>query len=68
MTIFQTERLLLRTLDSCDRASLCETLQDGAAMYAYEHAFSDEEVDEWLARQTERYARDGFGLWAVIRR
>ena len=54
MTIFQTERLLLRTLDSCDRASLCETLQDGAAMYAYEHAFSDEEVDEWLARQTER--------------
>ena len=31
-------------------------------MYAYEHAFSDEEAWEWLRRQQERYARDGIGL------
>ena len=37
-------------------------------MYAYEHAFSDEEVEDWLERQLERYRRDGFGLWAVERR
>lgn len=35
-------------------------------MYAYEHAFSDEEVMEWLERQLERYRRYGYGLWAVI--
>ncbi len=35
-------------------------------MYAYEHAFSDEEVRDWLARQQARYAADGFGLWAML--
>ena len=35
-------------------------------MYAYEHAFSDEEAWEWLDRQIARYQTDGFGLWAVI--
>ena len=37
-------------------------------MYAYEHAFSDEEVRDWLERQLERYRRDGFGLWVVERK
>ena len=35
-------------------------------MYAYEHAFSDAEVNSWLERQLKRYVTDGFGLWAVI--
>ena len=35
-------------------------------MYAYEHAFSCEEVQEWLDKQLKRYNEDGFGLWAVI--
>lgn len=34
-------------------------------MYAYEHAFSEGEVREWLERQIERYRIYGFGLWAV---
>ena len=66
--ILQTARLFLRELTPDDRASLCETLQDAEAMYAYEHAFSEEEVDDWLARQIRRYQEDGFGLWAVVRR
>ena len=37
-------------------------------MTAYEHAFLDEEVERWLARQLERYAQYGFGLWAVTLR
>ena len=64
----ETERLYLRKLTLADRAALCETLQDKEAMYAYEHAFSDEEADAWLARQIARYREDGFGLWAVIRK
>ena len=35
-------------------------------MYAYEGAFSDSEVHEWLSRQISRYNTWNFGLWAVI--
>ena len=64
--ILETERLLLRELVLADRSALCQILQDPLVMYAYEHAFSDHEVLEWLERQRIRYQKDGFGLWAVI--
>lgn len=64
--ILQTKRLLLREMEQSDFADLCEILQDEETMYAYEHAFSDEEAHEWLDRQMSRYKNDGFGLWAVI--
>lgn len=66
MNILETERLLLRTLEESDYEALCLILQDAEVMYAYEHAFSDEETWAWLRRQQERYAHDGFGLWAVV--
>lgn len=43
-------------------------MQDKDVMYAYEHAFSDEEVRQWLDRQMKRYEEYDFGLWAVILR
>ena len=46
--------------------TLLDVLQDEKAMYAYEHAFSDQEVQQWLDRQQQRYREYGFGLWAVI--
>lgn len=61
----ETPRLRLRLLTQEDLPRLCRTLQDPAAMTAYEHAFSDAEVREWLARQLARYRQHGFGLWAV---
>lgn len=64
--ILETERLLLRELEQTDYAALCEILQDEEVMYAYAHAFSNEEVQAWLDRQRERYAEHGFGLWAVL--
>ncbi|MCI9112396.1 MAG: GNAT family N-acetyltransferase [Eubacterium sp.] len=64
--ILETKRLYLRKLNQEDFSSLCKILQDEEVMYAYEHAFSDEEVQEWLNRQLARYAQYGFGLWAVI--
>ena len=51
-----------------DYQGLCRTLQDPQAMYAYEHAFSHQEVQAWLDKQLQRYAQDGFGLWAVLLR
>ena len=64
--IFETERLFARKLTKDDFGSLCRILQDPEVMYAYEHAFSDAEVNSWLERQLKRYVTDGFGLWAVI--
>lgn len=66
MTILETQRLTLREMTEEDLPALCRMLQDADVMYAYEHAFSDEEAREWLARQRGRYARDGFGLWAAL--
>lgn len=64
--ILETERLYLREMDQADFDSLCKILQDGDTMYAYEGAFSDGEVQEWLDRQLSRYRKWNFGLWAAI--
>ncbi|MGN0994416.1 MAG: GNAT family N-acetyltransferase [Butyricicoccus sp.] len=64
--ILETERLILRRLTQDDFDGIARTLQDPEAMYAYEHGFSDAEVQEWLDRQLARYEKYGFGLWAVI--
>lgn len=64
--ILQTERLILRVMDENDLPALRRILQDAEVMYAYEHAFSEEETRAWLNRQLERYQTYGFGLWAVV--
>lgn len=64
--ILETERLYLREMKQSDFDSLCKILQDEDTMYAYEGAFSDDEVHEWLDRQIARYQKWNFGLWAVI--
>ncbi|MDF2882134.1 MAG: guaA3 [Clostridiaceae bacterium] len=64
--ILETERLYLREMNQADFSSLCKILQDKDVMYAYEHAFDDDEAQEWLDRQIMRYNQYGFGLWAVI--
>lgn len=64
--ILETERLYLRKMTRDDLAPLSRILQDREVMYAYEHAFTDEEVQAWLDKQLRRYREDGFGLWAVI--
>lgn len=48
--ILETERLYLREINQKDFKSLCKILQDEETMYAYEGAFSDAEVQEWLDR------------------
>nr|WP_122012388.1 GNAT family N-acetyltransferase [Maliibacterium massiliense] len=64
-SILATERLLLRQMTQDDYPALQRILQDAQVMYAYEHAFDEAEVQQWLDRQRARYASDGFGLWAV---
>lgn len=64
--IIETNRLALRELELGDFEAVCGYLQDSRVMYAYEHAFSDDEALEWLKRQIKRYEDYGFGAWAVI--
>ena len=64
--ILETERLYLREMNQADFDALCNILQDEDTMYAYEGAFSDGEVQEWLDWQISRYQKWHFGLWAVI--
>lgn len=64
--ILQTERLYLREMTQADFPLLCKHLQDPEVMYAWEHAFSDAEVQEGIDKQLWRYETYGFGVWAVI--
>lgn len=45
---------------------MCKILKDAEVVYAYEGAFDDREVQEWLDRQIYRYQKWGFGLWAAV--
>ena len=64
--ILETSRLVLREMTWEDFPAICAILQDEETMYAYEHAFSDEEAENWVGRQLERYQTGGIGLWAVV--
>ncbi|MDO5603162.1 MAG: GNAT family N-acetyltransferase [Oscillospiraceae bacterium] len=64
--IIESERLYLREMEQTDYPALCKILQDEEVMYAYEHAFTGKEAQEWLDRQLKRYEKDGFGLWAAV--
>ena len=63
-----TERLSLREMTREDFPALCNTLQDIEVMYAWEHAFSEEEVSAWIERNLARYAEFGYGHWLVLDR
>ena len=52
--VIVTLRLYMRRMGNEDIAPLSAILQDKDVMYAYEHAFSDEEVRQWLDRQMKR--------------
>lgn len=63
--MLETERLRMRELTARDLPALRAILMDDETMTAYEGAFDEAGVREWLAKQQHRYATDGFGLWAV---
>ncbi len=64
--ILETERLILREMNKDDFLPLCKIMQDNDTMYAYEGAFSNEEVKSWLHKQIKNYEIYGYGLWAVV--
>lgn len=64
--ILETSHLYLRKIQKNDDILISEILQDIDVMYAWEHAFSNDEVADWINENRMRYERDGYGYWAVI--
>lgn len=63
--ILQTRRLTLRELVKEDVDALRPILQDPLVMYAWEHAFTDAEIRDWIETNRARYQTDGCGYWAA---
>lgn len=51
-----------------DSQNLSRVLSDEESMRYYPKAFNESEVLEWIKWNIESYKRNGFGLWAVIRK
>ena len=66
--VIETRRLQLRRLCAGDFAAVAAFLQDPSVMYAWEHGFSDREVEDWLAENARRYERDGYSYFAALDR
>ena len=66
--ILETSRLLLREMRVSDMDSLSSILRDDKVMYAYNGAFNEEETEQWMQKQLQRYKDFGFGLWAVLKK
>jgi len=63
-----TSRCEFREMDAPDLPVLRSMLTDPVGMAAYEGPFDENEIRAWLARQQQRYADDGLGLWALCHR
>ena len=64
--IIKNDQLYLRELTSDDFEDLSLILQDEETMYAYEAAFTKQQVSDWLNWNLKSYQENGFGLWAII--
>lgn len=63
--IWETPRLYLRELTEADLPQLLE-IMNGQRNF-YERQFSQAELQNWLARQQQRYQQN-FGIWGVCRK
>ncbi|MFN7988635.1 MAG: GNAT family N-acetyltransferase [Thermoanaerobaculia bacterium] len=66
--IAETERLVLRQLVPADLDFVAEMLGDSEVMRFYPKTLTRAEAESWIARQLQRYAEHGHGLWLVLDR
>ena len=62
----ESNRLYFRKLRADDFSLVSPILQDEQNMYARKHAFSYDEVCDWIADMLHRYHQDGCGYYAAI--
>jgi RimJ/RimL family protein N-acetyltransferase len=66
MTILETPRLTLRELTAEDADALARILGDPETMRYYPAPYDRAGVEQWIARNRQRYENDGVGLWAMV--
>lgn len=61
--VIETDRLFLREMVEEDTSNLMELFSDPEAMRFFPGVKSEDEVNEWINKNLERYQKDGFGLY-----
>lgn len=64
--VTESERLIFRQITEEDFSELCGMLQDPEVMYAWEHAFSDGEVQEWIKKRMAGYRERGYDYFLAV--
>ena len=64
--VLETERLLLRHLEPEDTDAIFAVIGDPIAMQYYPQPFTREGAVSWIERNRQRYAADGYGLYAMV--
>jgi RimJ/RimL family protein N-acetyltransferase len=63
--VIETDRLFLREFAPADLAALFRVLCDRETMRFYPMTLDESAAEEWIARNQQRYATQGHGLWAM---
>ena len=66
MPILETPRLSLREFVTGDADALARIISDPETMRYYPAPYDWKGVANWIGRNLQRYANDGFGLWAMV--
>jgi len=66
--MLESENLAFRKLTENDFDDLAEMMRDPEVMAAWEHTFTDEQIHDWLEKQTQRYRDHIVGLFAAIQK
>jgi len=64
--VLQTERLLLRHLELQDVDAIYAVIGDPVAMQYYPQPYDREGAQNWVEKNRQRYATDGYGLYAMV--
>lgn len=64
--VITTARLVLREMTMGDLPAMRAIVQDEQTMYAWGHAWSEEETVAGLEKQLRAYQENGYGRWAVV--
>lgn len=62
----KTKRITLRYITQNDFEELKNILQDKDVMYAWEYNFSDEDVQNWINQNLERYKKYNLGFFLIV--
>lgn len=64
----ETPRLLLREIEEANLDVLAALLGDPQVMRHWPRPLTRDEAAEWIVRQRQRYAEDGYGYWLLVER